>query len=247
MIPIDSFIFCAGYGTRMKPYSDKMPKSLLPLSDGESVLFKICRKLKGIGLVDSIVNYSWGRELFEKEAIRIKKDLEYSIILSSEPMPLGHGGALLQASSLFKHEKILGLNGDTITDFRDQDIVNSISLCTEKSPMIAWVTRVNDCGNLTLSKKHGTIVGTSDRFPQSLQDEYDNGYYGVGVYMFDSTVTSYIKTQGFYSLWNEGGLSDCIREDGKEVMPYIVHNLTQISVGTKEEYELLLNNKNGDQ
>ncbi len=245
MIPIDSLIFCAGYGTRMRPYSEKMPKSLLPLSDGESVLFKICKRLKDSGLKDSIVNYSWGRELFEKEVERIRKDLKYTIVLSPEPMPLGHGGALVQASPLFKHEKILGLNGDTITDFRKQDIVNSINLCTERSPLIVWVTRVNEGGNLTVHTVSGTMVGTSDRFP-SISEEYDNDFYGVGVYMFDSAVSSYIKNSGFCSLWDEGGLSDCIHENGKTVLPYVVEKLTQISVGTREEYELLLNRHHGD-
>ena len=50
-----AFVFAAGLGTRLKPYTDTMPKALVPYA-GRPMLWHLVRKLKAAGVDELVIN-----------------------------------------------------------------------------------------------------------------------------------------------------------------------------------------------
>ena len=50
-----ALILCAGYGTRLRPLTDKLPKPLLPVR-GKPAIFAVMDKLRAAGVYDFLIN-----------------------------------------------------------------------------------------------------------------------------------------------------------------------------------------------
>ena len=100
-------IFAAGYGKRLKPLTDHIPKPLIPIGD-TTCLDESIRKIKGAGVKRIVVNTHHLAE-------QIHKHLENypSIVISNELEILETGGGLVKALPHFDQNKpILIVNGD---------------------------------------------------------------------------------------------------------------------------------------
>ncbi len=101
-----AMILAAGFGTRLLPYTLKLPKPLFPVLNRE-LLHLTINRLRRAGAAEIIVNAHHLR-------LQIKKALhhETDIILQEEEKILGTGGGLLQAMPCFGKEPVLVVNGD---------------------------------------------------------------------------------------------------------------------------------------
>ena len=111
-----AMIFCAGLGTRFKPWTDKHPKALAQIN-GKSLLQRNVEYLQQYGIKDVIVNVHH----FADQIIgAIEKDNGWgsNIIISDERNAvLETGGGLLHAMPLFeKGKRFITLNADVLTD-----------------------------------------------------------------------------------------------------------------------------------
>lgn len=109
-------VLAAGLGTRLRPFTDDMPKVLIEV-DGVPILERIIRYLTAAGVDRIIVNTHHHADQIERFVFD-REDLGVEILLSAEPdQPLGTGGGLLNATSLFRRDEPFVLyNGDIITD-----------------------------------------------------------------------------------------------------------------------------------
>ena len=74
-----AMIFAAGTGSRLKPYTDHIPKALIPI-DGKPMLEHIILKLKAAGFTEIIINV---HHLGEQIIISVKPAaLSFNIICS---------------------------------------------------------------------------------------------------------------------------------------------------------------------
>lgn len=131
-------ILAGGYGNRLRPLTDKVPKPLVEVG-GRPIIDWQVRWLKSQG-VDSylmLVGYLKEKviEYFEERKGKLGVKVEYS----EEKTPLGTGGALKNAQHLLKDDKeFFMLNGDTITNIevtkmRLEGAVASIALIPLRS------------------------------------------------------------------------------------------------------------------
>jgi len=102
-------ILAGGLGTRMKPYTEKTPKPMVPVG-GRPFLEYITNHLKKSGIKDIVICASYLHEHIEEHfgdgsAFGVK--IRYSV----EPEPLGTGGALKLAEKLLDDKFVL-LYGD---------------------------------------------------------------------------------------------------------------------------------------
>jgi NDP-sugar pyrophosphorylase family protein len=51
-----AMVLAAGFGTRLKALTRSVPKCLIPLSDGSTMLERVCLQLKHAGVTDIIIN-----------------------------------------------------------------------------------------------------------------------------------------------------------------------------------------------
>jgi mannose-1-phosphate guanylyltransferase len=85
-------ILCAGFGQRLRPLTDELPKPLLPVGD-RSVLAHIARWLRAAGRLGAVANTHWLPEKF----ININDDLGFTLDLIHEPVIRGVAGAVAGA------------------------------------------------------------------------------------------------------------------------------------------------------
>ena len=111
-----AMVLCAGFGTRLRPLTDKLPKPLVPLC-GVPLLRYNFALLKNAGVTEIVVNtHHLGAEM-EKGAVRIAGELALPLHVSREGKQiLGTGGGVRKAQSMLGHGTFFLLNGDMLFD-----------------------------------------------------------------------------------------------------------------------------------
>ena len=122
-----ALILCAGYGTRLRPLTDKLPKPLLPVR-GKPAIFSVMDKLRAAGVYDFLINVHHlpekFAEIFELPPDSFKRGrlakTHYcgsSVRLVFEPQILDTGGAVKNILPFIDTSKPLVVhNGDIYFD-----------------------------------------------------------------------------------------------------------------------------------
>jgi mannose-1-phosphate guanylyltransferase len=109
-----ALVLAAGYGERLRPLTDTMPKRLLNVG-GRPLIHYPLLLLRNAGIREVAVNVHHLAGKIEA-ALGQGDALGLEITYSPEPILLGTGGPLISLRSYFGSESFLILNGDTIMD-----------------------------------------------------------------------------------------------------------------------------------
>src|SRR5438132_12975355 len=95
-----AMVLCAGFGTRLRPLTDKLPKPLVPLCGVPLLRFNLAL-LKNAGVKEVVINtHHLGAEM-EKGARAIAADLALGVQVSREDKHiLGTGGGVRRAQAM---------------------------------------------------------------------------------------------------------------------------------------------------
>lgn len=107
-----AMILAAGFGTRLRPLTDMMPKPLLPVAGIPMIVWNLLL-LKRHGIQDVVINLHHLGAMIEQalgHGVRFGMRITYS----HEPVILGTGGGIKQVEPWFNGEPVLVLNGDTL-------------------------------------------------------------------------------------------------------------------------------------
>lgn len=121
-----AMILAAGFGTRLKPLTDSVPKALVPFRNGTMISYQI-EKLKGYGITDITVNAHHFAGQIEKYFN--ENDFGVKVNVVSEEIILGTGGGILNACEYLKDEangpgsSFMAINVDVFTDFDFSKII----------------------------------------------------------------------------------------------------------------------------
>lgn len=235
-----AFVFCAGLGTRMYPYTKEVPKPLLKLKDGTFPLYHISRNLSDLGFRHAVVNYSYGKDYFVEAKEIVKKEIGLDLVLVEESNQLGHAGGLKNAEALLDRDLILGLNGDTISDIKEEQIWQMIELCDAERPIVVWGKQNEENEPIRVDSR-GYILGVGKwDFDEG---EVEGTYDAYGVFMVHGSVLKYLDRGEFYGLFGDDDIVERVTDDGKHGVVFMSEKpLSQISVGSKDEYEYYLKN-----
>ena len=122
-----ALILCAGYGTRLRPLTDKLPKPLLPVR-GKPAIFAVMDKLRAAGVDDFLINvhhlpekfaeiFGLPPDAFKKERLAKTQYCGSSVRLVFEPQILDTGGSVKNILPLIDNSKPLVVhNGDIYFD-----------------------------------------------------------------------------------------------------------------------------------
>jgi dTDP-glucose pyrophosphorylase len=115
-LPLRAVVMAGGYGTRLRPLTDELPKPMLPVGD-RPLLEIIVNRLREAGIRQVNLATHYKGELIS-DHFKDGQDFGVDIRYVKEDQPLGTAGAL----SLLKQsdEPLLVINGDILTrvDFR---------------------------------------------------------------------------------------------------------------------------------
>jgi len=149
-----AFVPAAGYGTRLKPITDHIPKPLLPVL-GRPVIELVIERLISAGIRDIGVNMHHKHELIENWA----ENYLYSecISLFYEPEILGTGGALKAAEAFLGEDgPFLVHNSDILSEI---DIKGLIKTHEERDDIITLAVHDRPGLNVLHLNEEGLFTG----------------------------------------------------------------------------------------
>lgn len=109
MKPTKAFIFTAGMGTRLRPYTDHVPKPMVKLL-GQPILAHIIDQLIKVGVTEITLNTHYKPEVI-KQYVDTRKDVHINISDEADGI-LETGGGLKKALHFFNNEPFYAINGD---------------------------------------------------------------------------------------------------------------------------------------
>jgi MurNAc alpha-1-phosphate uridylyltransferase len=117
-----AMILAAGRGERMRPLTDKMPKSMLEVNGKPLIQYHV-ENLVQAGIVDIVINHALFGEQIEAY-LKGGKTLGASITYSAEgDQPLETAGGIVRALPLLGDKPFVTVNADIWTDFPFQNLL----------------------------------------------------------------------------------------------------------------------------
>lgn len=105
-----AMILAAGYGTRLRPLTDHLPKPLVPVA-GKPMIEYALDKLKAYGIEEIIINVSHHKDQL---IAYLSAANDVTIRISEEAEPLETGGGLKKALPLLGQDPLFVINSDII-------------------------------------------------------------------------------------------------------------------------------------
>ena len=109
-----ALILAGGRGKRLRPLTDKIPKSLIPINKKPLIQYTI-NYLKKFGINEIIICSGYKSNQIQN-FLKKKKNFGCKIEYSIEKSPLGTAGAIRNARKNLSDESFLVINGDVITN-----------------------------------------------------------------------------------------------------------------------------------
>jgi NDP-sugar pyrophosphorylase family protein len=176
-----AIVLAGGKGTRMLPYTNILPKPLLPI-DGMPILEVLIRQMKRYGISEVILTVGHMAYLLEsyfKDGSHYGVNISYS----QEDEPLGTAGPLSLIDGL--DETFMVMNGDVLTTL---EFGNLIKYHRDRGGIATIATYRREV-NIDLGVVH---VNDGDEIKNYTEKPSMNFNVSMGIYVFEPTVLAYI-------------------------------------------------------
>ncbi len=177
-------ILAGGYGKRLRPYTENIPKPLIPIKGRPILEYQLhWLKSQGVDRFVFLVGYKADKIIeYFGDGSRWGVEIEYSV----EDEPLGTGGALRNASKYVDEDIFIVLNGDVITDLRILPLLENLG---GYKASIALIPMPSPYG-IVETDEEGVV--TRFREKPILEDKWING----GVYALRKEVLRILPEKG---------------------------------------------------
>lgn len=220
---MNAIILAAGFGTRLRPWTEKHPKALVPVN-GEPMLSKVIKKLIDEGFNRIVINTHHFAEQIEeyigtsdfKAEIKISKEL---------PDILDTGGGVKKALGLFndKEEPVLVHNVDILSD---APLSRLRALHKENGCDISLITSDRKSSRKLIFNKAGKLKGwhnlnNNETKPESFVKEEENHESAFsGIYFINPSIE---KDLNEYSKF--------IGKDSFPIMDFLLDSINKNDIG----------------
>jgi len=183
---MQAIILAGGKGTRLKPYTITIPKSLVPINE-TPILEIVIKQLRANGFDNITLAVGHQAELIQayfQDGSKYDVKIEYS----HEEQPLGTAGPLKNIKNLDDH--FLVLNSDDLTDLNYETFFE-FHKKNEALVSIASYTR-------EIKIDLGVIEETNSLLTDYIEKPTYNFKVSMGIYAFDKVALDYIPENKYY-------------------------------------------------
>ena len=198
-------ILAAGFGTRLKPFTDKHPKALA-MVNGKSLLQRNIEYLQKIGITEVLVNvHHFADQIID--AINTNNGWGSTVTISDETdAVLETGGGLKKAAWYFKNEtSFLLINADILTNL---DLDALVAKHTNTGALATLAVSVRNSSRYFLFDEAGKLCGwknqnTGEYKPVHLNDsntEHLHAKAFSGIQVIDTKLLALMQREGKFSM-----------------------------------------------
>jgi len=178
-------ILCGGIGKRLRPITDEIPKPLIEIKEGYTILDKQIIDFKNAG-IDKVVLLTG--YLSEKIENRYGKNWKgVNILYSKEEKPLGTLNAirlgLIKLRDLKLNEDIIIRNGDIVADVNIKKMINKFKNSNYLSQM--YITK--------MKSPYGIVEIGEEKIKQFREKPLLEYYINAGIYCFRNRIIDAIQ------------------------------------------------------
>ena len=220
--PRFAVILAGGLGTRLRPFTQVLPKPLLPVGD-RSVLEIQIERLTRCGVRDIIFAANYKADILQRhfgDGSRYGVNLHYSI----EDKPLGTCGPLsLLADKLT--EPFVVMNGDILTNC---DFVKVYRQHVDKGGLFTVVSKI-----VTFPLSYGNLVTRGGRIVEMIEKPDIKVEIATGIYVMSPGIFEFIPENSFY------GMDSLIRDLIARKLDVYHYQMNEywLDIGRMEDYE----------
>ncbi len=221
-------ILVGGQGTRLRPLTDTIPKSMLPLVN-IPFLEHVLKLLKRYSIEEVILSAGVSLDVF-KNYFGDGKEYGLKIIYAKEDEPLGTAGAIKNVEKYLDDSTFVVLNGDILTDLNIARLVEyhkskkalvTITLASVEDPTPYGLVPIDDTGKvITFLEKPS-------------QDEAITDLINAGTYVLEPEILSFIP-EGINYSFEKGVFPGMVKRD--EGIFGFSPNVYWLDIGTPQKY-----------
>lgn len=167
-----AIILAAGQGIRLKPDTDNLPKTLLPVSDDDTIIDTIVANLAEAGFKDIAIVTGHAAEALEKHAPTLKARFGVNPVLVDNDRPDWNNAYSLWCAREYFADGALVVNGDTLHPVSVEHTIldtepKAINLAIDDVKELtdeAMKVRLNDKGTVSRITKEMPVDGSFGEF-----------------------------------------------------------------------------------
>jgi len=218
---MQALILAGGTGTRLKPFTNVIPKPLVPIGD-LPILEVVLRQLKHRGadrIVIAVNHLARLIEAFFGDGSRLGLNIVYSL----EDRPLGTAGPIRLVSDL--DEDFLVLNGDVLTTIDYLDLFQ----CHKRSGATASISKFKKEVKMDL----GIVETKNGDFSDYIEKPTYHFTVSMGIYALNRRALQFIPREQKFDMPD---LMLALHRSGEKLLCYS-GNYEWLDIGRTEDYE----------
>ena len=215
-------IMAGGKGTRLKPFTNVLPKPLIPLNN-QTVIEKIIETFLKAGIEKFYMTINYKGKILK--AFFEELDPSYSMKFVEESKPLGTGGSLSKFIGKIK-STFMVVNCDTIIDVDHADLID--------------FHKKHECDiTLVASTKeiiipYGSCEIDKNGFLKNILEKPTLDYLiNTGLYVLEPEVLKFIPKDEFFHITD---LIDLLKKKGRKIGVFPIDEAAWVDVGQWAEY-----------
>lgn len=172
-------VLAAGGGTRLRPLTNTIPKTLLPLVDDCTIFELAVARLRAVDITDVVVVTGYRSELVEEAARSLQGPYGVTLhcLFNERYADWNNAYSLWLARAAFRESALL-INGDTVVP---DGVLQVLLDARHQAPVVLALDGVKRLGTEEM-KVRLAADGTVDRISKQLDpDEVDGEYIGLSV------------------------------------------------------------------
>lgn len=219
-------IMAGGKGTRLKPYTQIIPKPLIPIGD-KSILERIINNFREYGCHSFYLTLNYKKNMIK--AYLGDQEIDYEVNYIEEEQFLGTGGSLYLLKGII-NDTFFVSNCDVLVDANYSDIIQYHKEQNNKITMITSLRHYNIPYGVIHCNNEGNILNMEEKPEMNFQ-------INTGMYVLEPRVLEDIPENRFFHITD---LINMYIERGEKVGAYPVTENSWLDMGEMKEMDNML-------